>query len=100
MPFDSSELGRRHSGPAPRLDPASAQAVRRFVVMLVTIVVWAGICWKRLPEHGVAAMMGIAAASTSVLALLLRERFNGPTLNRWDEAFAFFAVYCLMRAIS
>jgi hypothetical protein len=74
--------------------------VRRFVIMLVTILVWAGLCWKRLPEHGVAAMMGIAAASTSLLALFLQERLNGPTLNRWDEAFAFFGVYCLARLIS
>jgi hypothetical protein len=100
VPLDLHDFELSGPGSRPRLDPASAQTLRRFIVMFVIILIWAGMWWNRLPEHGVAAMMGMAAVTTTLVASLFGERFLGPSLNRWDEALAFFAVYCLVRVVS
>ena len=47
-----------------------------------------------------AMMMLVAAVTDSLLAILRRHVFNGPSLNYWDGATGFFAAHCLARALS
>ena len=41
------------------------------------------------------AMTGVAVAVSAVLAMIARDKFNAPSLNRWDETFAYIAVSIL-----
>ncbi len=46
------------------------------------------------------SFMVIAALVTGTLGLIRQERFNGPTLNHWDEALAFLALANLAGAFA
>ena len=82
------------------LDSASSFVVRRFLIAVPAITAWAMIVDPQNPMPMLAVMMLVAAMTDSLLAILRRHRFNGPTLNYWDGASGFFAIHCLARALS
>jgi hypothetical protein len=77
------------------LDPASRLSIKRFLCTLALFLVWAQVPTARSPAVNMALMALCAAAIEAVLALLSRESCPGPSLNRWDIAAAFVAVFCI-----
>ena len=75
------------------LDSASQLTCRRFLMTLALLTIWSAVLSPRAVFAGAALLSSGCAALTFVVALLSRERFCGPSLNRWDEPIAFSAVY-------
>jgi hypothetical protein len=77
-------------------DAAQARALSRNAIIRFCCTVFFLVVWLlREPQHLVngtfaGAMSGVAAV-TAILALVLREPFRGPALNRWDEPSAISA---------
>jgi hypothetical protein len=82
------------------LDPVSFFVLRRFAIAVPAITAWAVVVDPQNPMPMLAMMMLVAAVTDSLLAILRRHVFNGPSLNYWDGATGFFAAHCLARALS
>jgi len=82
------------------LDPQSSHVLRRFVVVLGFMVLWAVAIEPQQPIRGLLLMSAVAAAMDGLLAALRRDAFNGAVLTYWDSTCAFFAINCLMRCIA
>lgn len=88
-------LDFRHTGP----DAASRLTLRRFAV---TMAVAGLVSLFAAPGYHMVfftAMTGVATAASAVLAMIARDNFNAPFLNRWDETLAYIAVSILAGAI-
>jgi hypothetical protein len=72
-----------------------ARAIARFavrVLLLATFAAFGGIGFGR----SLAALVWMSIILCAAVALLRREPLFGPTLNHWDEAIAFGALFALV----
>jgi hypothetical protein len=74
--------------------------IRRFVILLALVVLWAFTLNSEQPMLGLSAMTFIATCIEVFHACLRREGFNGASLNHWDTAMAFIGLSCLARGLS
>lgn len=98
MPVNPSD-GTEHPIPG-SLDLASHQMIRRFVILLALVILWAFTLNSEHSMVALSAMTFLAAGIEVFHACLLRERFNGASLNHWDTATAFMGLTCLARGLS
>jgi hypothetical protein len=77
------------------LDAASRSTLRRFAVTIAVVGVLS--LFARPGAHTMffSAMTGVAVAVSAALAMVARDRFNAPSLNRWDETLAYIEVTIL-----
>ena len=82
------------------LDPPSLLTCRRFVLTVALLAVWSVALSPGRVFAAAALLSSGCAVVTALVALLRRERFWGPSLNRWDEAAALLAVQCVTRLLA
>ena len=85
----------RHTG----LDPASRLTLRRFAVTMIVVGLLSLFASPGSRMMFFTAMTGVAIAVSAILAMIARDKFNAPALNRWDETLAYIAVSVLAGAI-
>ncbi len=78
------------------LDAASRLTLRRFAVTMVVVGLLSLFAKPGYRMVFLAAMTGVAVAASAVMAMVAREKFNAPILNRWDETLAYIAVSVLV----
>jgi hypothetical protein len=83
-----------------RLDLASHQMIRRFVILLALVMLWAFTLNSEHPMLALSAMTFIATGIEVFHACLRREGFNGASLNHWDTAIGFMGLSSLARGLS
>jgi len=83
-----------------RLDLASHQMIRRFLILLALVILWAFTLNSEHPMLGLSAMTFLAAGIEVFHACLRREPFDGVSLNHWDTATAFVGLSSLARGLS
>lgn len=80
------------------IDAVSRVTLRRFGLTILTI---AGlVAWSGDTLQTSVALTGIAAAITTMMAVLLQERLLQPSLGRWDEVAAYVGLHTLSRLMS
>ncbi|MFI5024833.1 MAG: hypothetical protein ACHQRJ_24695 [Alphaproteobacteria bacterium] len=82
------------------LDPLSRHVLRRFVIVLAFMLLWAIAASPQHPLQALVLMSAVAAAMDGLIALLRRDGINAAVLNYWDSTCGFFAVNCLMRGLT
>jgi len=70
------------------LDPASLLTCRRFLLTVALLMIWSATLAPQAVFAAMALLSSGCATLSALVALLRRERFSGPSLNRWDEAAA------------
>jgi len=91
---------RPQSSAGRSLDPYSSHTLRRFVILLAFMTLWAVLSRAPDPLQVLLPMTSVVAAMDSVIAVLRRDRFNAAVLNHWDSAIAFFGLNCLIRGLA
>lgn len=81
-----------------RVDPASQWALKRFLIKLAAIAVFAVGIIQRPAAESVLILAYVNVLTSMVIALLHREPCNAGALNHWDEAAAFTALCALAHA--
>ena len=81
------------------LDPQSSHALRRFVILVLFMVVWALASRPQEPLQALAVMTSAATLMECLFAAMRRERFNAAVLNHWDGACGFLAISCFVRGL-
>jgi hypothetical protein len=81
-----------------RVDPASHWALKRFLIKLAAIAVFAGAMIQRPAAESILTLAYVNVLTSMVIGLLHRERCNSGPLNHWDEAAAFTALCALAHA--
>jgi hypothetical protein len=81
-----------------RVDPASHWALKRFLIKLAAIAVFAGAMIQRPAAESILTLAYVNVLTSMVIGLLHRERCNSGPLNHWDEAAAFTALCALSHA--
>ena len=79
---------------------ASLQVVRRFLILLALLALWAFALNAEHPMRALATMTFVAAGIEVFRACIRREPFTGDSLNHWDSATAFMGLSCLARGLS
>jgi hypothetical protein len=82
------------------LDPISRATAARFAIVLTLMGLWLAITKQELSSERVMAAMNGAAFMSCLFAVLLREAFWAPELNRWDEMVAYLGLGMLARVIA
>jgi hypothetical protein len=88
----------RLAAPASLIDPASATAVRRFLLRLGLLTLF-DLAAGRDQLHVFVGMVDMAWIFTCVCAIFTRDLMGGGPLNQWDEALAFFGLRCIAAAL-
>jgi len=81
-------------------DPASRLTIRRFALTLTLAIVLALFARPGYRMSFFFAMTSLAVTVSAVFALFGQDKFNGPTINRWDETLAYMAVSVLAMAVT
>ena len=95
---DSRKTGEVNRPSPQRLDPSSRITLFRFSFTSALALVW--LANNGLTADVLPSALAFAAAMTGFLALLLRESFCAPMLNRWYEMLAYLALGSLVAAVS
>jgi len=82
------------------LDPQSSHVLRRFLIVLAFMLLWAIVASPQHALETLVLMSAVAAAMDALIALLRRDGVNAAVLNYWDSTCGFFAVNCLMRGLT
>ncbi len=82
-----------------RFDPASQWAIKRFLIKLAAVGVFAAAIIQRPAVESVLVLSYVNVMSSMVIAVLHRERCNCGALNHWDEAVTFAALCVLIHAV-
>jgi hypothetical protein len=77
------------------LSPASQLIWLRVAAMLVLIVVWSRALSPQAVWPAIALISCGCGAAATLAALIRRDPIWGPSLTRWDEAAACFALQCV-----
>ena len=86
--------------PRLRSDPASLLTVQRFVALFALSLLLVPLLFP--PSYWVQALgwlTGFQALFSAGVAVSLRHPYNGPSLNRWDQAAAFLLVHFALKAM-
>lgn len=70
--------------------------IQRFCLMSAATALFSRLAEAEIRLGVLYAMLMVTALAAAVFALAKRERFAGPTLNRWDEALAHLALALLV----
>src|SRR5260370_35942990 len=91
---------RTHGSGSPlrRFDPESQWAIKRFLVKLAAIGVYAVAIIQRPAVESVLILAYVNVLCSMLFAMLRREPCNGSSLNHWDEAATFPALCTLAPA--
>ncbi len=81
-----------------RVDPASQWALKRFLIKLAAIALFAIAITQRPAAESILILAYVNVLTSMVIAILHREPCNAGPLNHWDEAAAFTALCALAHA--
>jgi len=81
-----------------RVDPASQWALKRFLIKLAAIALFAIAITRRPAAESILILAYVNVLTSMAIAVLQREPCNGGALNHWDEAAAFTALCALAHA--
>ena len=92
---------RTHGSGSPlrRFDGESQWAIKRFLVKLTAIGVYAVAIIQRPAVESILILAYVNVLCSMLFAVLRREPCNGSTLNHWDEAAIFTALCALAHTV-
>ena len=82
-----------------RLDADSRWAIRRFLIKLAVVGLFAGIVVKRPLIESILVLASVNILTSVAIAVLYRESWDDGALNHWDEAMAFTGLCALAHAL-
>ncbi len=81
------------------LDPASQWAIRRFLIKLAAIGIFAVFIVKRPVLDSILVLASVNILTSVAIAFLYREAWDDDALNHWDEAMAFTGLCALAHTL-
>jgi hypothetical protein len=88
----------RPSGADLTREAKSIQVIGRFWLRMVILAVFAAFGSIGF-ARSLAALLGMSAVLSAVIAIIKREKMLGASLNHWDEMAIYVALACLLAGV-
>jgi hypothetical protein len=82
-----------------RIDPESRWALKRFLIKLAAVGIFAGAIVQRPAVESVLILAYVNVLTSLIIAVAHRDRCYGGALNHWDEAVMFAGICALAHAV-